>query len=371
MARQVVVFVGSITRATPYFDTAEGEGISILDFDEASGRLSRRALVSGIDNPAFLSYHAEKHALFVTSEIYGWNEGTVTAYRFDPAQRTLAYVNKQATLGSITAHNSIDRSGRYVLVSNYAHEKWDGSYGPDIPGQAVAVFPINDRGGLGAAISSVAHEGSGPVASRQGEPHPHCAVASPDNRFVLVADLGIDAVVTYRFDEGTLTRASSLSMAPGAGPRHLTFAPGGRCVYVINELDSTIARLSYDPANGRLELLQTISTLPSGYSGENCCSDLQLSADARFLYGANRGHDSVAVMRVDPADGSLAAIQHCPCGGRTPRNMGFSPSETHLLVANQNSRTVAVLGRDPSDGRLEQVSALDIGTPMVVEAVAI
>lgn len=371
MTGQAVVFVGSITRATPYFDTAEGEGISILHLDEASGQLSRDGLTTGIDNPAFMSFHANRRTLFVTSEVYGWNEGTVTAYHFDLAGRTLHYINKQATLGSITAHNSIDRSGRYVLVSNYAHERWAGPYGPDVPGQAVAVFPIDERGGLGAATSSVAHEGSGPVASRQGEPHPHCAISSPDSRFVLVADLGIDAVVTYRFEAGRLSRAASLAMAPGAGPRHLIFAPGGRSVYVINELDSTITHLAYDPATGRLQPRQTIPTLPSAFSGENRCSDLQLSADGRFLYGANRGHDSVTVLRVDPADGGLEVIQHCPCGGHTPRNMDLSPSGTHLLVANQNSHTVAILRRDQADGRLEQVGALDVGTPMVVAAVVI
>jgi len=369
MAKKALVFVGSMTRKTPYFETADGEGVSVLMLDEDNGQLARRHIVQGTDNPAFISLHRERGMLFATSEVYGWNEGIVTAYRFDPRDGALSYVNKQVTLGSITAHNSIDRSGRHLFTTNYSHEKWDGHYQEDTPRQAVAVFPIEESGRLGAAICSVAHHGSGPVPHRQAEPHPHCAMASPDNRFVLVTDLGIDAVISYRFAGGQLTRSSALSTAPGAGPRHLKFAPDGRSVYVINELDSTMAHLIYDDQTGELSQRQIISTLPEGFSGANRCSDLQLSSDGRFLYGANRGHDSLVVFRIDPGSGALELVGHTPCGGRTPRNFGLSPTGSYALVANQNGHNVAVFRRDPEKGTLQQIGALDVGTPMVVAMV--
>jgi 6-phosphogluconolactonase len=370
MAQNALLFVGSINRATGYFATAEGEGISVFTFDEENGQATLQSVFKGIDNPTFIAVDRLQHLLFATSEVYGWNEGMVTALRFDAGSGALSYLNKQATLGSIAAHAGTDHSGRYVLVTNYAHEsKWAGFYGEDVPGQATAVFPIDERGWLGAAISSVAHKGSSENPARQNEPHPHCAIVSPDNRFVLIADLGIDAVVIYGFAEGRLTRTSAFSLPPGSGPRHLKFAPNGRSVYVISELASTVAHLAYNAQTGELTQQQVVSTLPAGFSSENHCSELQISGDGAFLYGANRGHDSLAIFHIDPDDGSLEAIGHVPCGGVTPRNFGLSPSGSHLLVANQNSRAVAIFRRDASNGMLEQSGALDVGSPMVVAMV--
>ena len=295
----------------------------------------------------------------------------MTALKFDPGDGRLRYINKQATQGSCTAHSSLDRTGRYLFATNYAHEKWEGHYTEDTPRKAVCVFPLDDDGAVGPAIGAVQHHGSGPRPVRQAEPHPHCAMASPDNRFVLVADLGIDAVMTYRFELGVMTLASSFKLEPGAGPRHLKFAPDGNTVYLINELNSTISRLAFNQELGTLTLLQTVSTIPEDFRAENRCSDLQLSPDGRFLYGANRGHDSVATFAIEPEGGALKRLAITPCGGRTPRNLGLSPSGRFLMAANQNSNSVAVFRRNESSGLIEQVGATQLGTPMVVVAVPV
>ncbi|MDR3495012.1 MAG: lactonase family protein [Ancalomicrobiaceae bacterium] len=367
MAKQSLLFVGSVNRTTDYSDTARGEGLTVYLFDEETGEALRQSVFKGIDNPTFISIEPRRHLLFANSEVYGWNEGVVSALRFDPQTGELRYLNKQPTLGSIAAHNGVDRSGNYLFVANYHHEpRWGGYFGEDVPGQAVAVFPIDERGWIGAPCSSVAHVGRGTDPERQNEPHPHCTMTSPDNRFVLVADLGINHVVTYRFGAGKLTHSSAFDLPPGSGPRHLKFAPDGRSVYVINEVSSTVAHLGYDAATGRLSLRQVISTLPDGFSAWNNCSELQISPDGRFLYAANRGHDSIALFRIDPRDGSLAALGRVPCGGKIPRNIGLTPSAGHLLVANQDSDRIAVFGRDPQAGTLTLVGAIEVGTPMVV-----
>lgn len=363
---RTLAFVGCLNREAPYFQGARGQGIAVFDFDEATGALVPLSVTGGIDNPTFLTLHPDNSCLYATSEVFGWNEGVVTAYRVDPASGTLRYVNKQPTQGSIAAHASVDRSGRYLLVANYSHGEPD-----EVPGQAAVALPLRQDGGLGAASCGVAHAGSGPVAGRQDAPHPHCVVASPDNRFAIVTDLGTDNVLSYGFDEasGQLDGPRHrLSLPPGSGPRHLAFHPGGRFLYVINELNSTVATLSYDPGDGSLAVLQTLPALPHGFEGENHCADLHVSADGRFLYGSNRGHDSIAVHAIDLASGRLAPSGHAPTNGQTPRSFALDPSGRFLLAANQNGDSVTVLGIDERSGMLRATGqGAQVGTPMCVK----
>lgn len=371
MVGKTLLFIGSLNRSGD-LGIAEGEGLSVFLFDEANGAAKPLGVFRGIDNPSFLAIDAARHRLYAVSEVYGWNEGTVTAFRFDPGDGRLRYLNKQPTLGSMTNHVSLDRTGNHVFAVNYAHEpRWGGYYREEGPGQAVAVFPVAHDGRLGPASASVAHRGSGADPVRQNEPHPHCAIASPDNRFVLVADLGIDQVISYRFDGGRLIRSSCFAMPAGSGPRHLKFAPDDRSVYVVNELASTVAHLGYDTASGELSLLQVVSTLPVGFSGWNNGSELQIAPDGRFLYAANRGHDSVAVFGIDRQNGALQAIGHHPAGGAIPRHICLTPSGSHLLVCNQQSGGVAVLQRDAETGALAQTGVIEIGTPMVAGMVLV
>jgi 6-phosphogluconolactonase len=360
--------VGSLTRDAPYFQGARGSGIIVFDFDARSGQLTRLSEKGGVDNPTYLTVHEGNRCVYANSEVFGWNEGTVSAYRLDPRTGTLSYLNKQSALGSILAHNSLDRTGRFLFVANYSvYAEPEDS----LPDQAVVVMTIREDGGLGPPFSSHSHSGSGPNVDRQERSHAHCVIASPDNRHVLVADLGTDQLVVYRFDaaSGALSPApTSFSMKPGAGPRHFVFHPSSHFVYAINELDSTIAALAFDAESGALSHLQTVPALPSGYSGESHCAGVQLTPDGRHLFGSNRGHDSLAVYGVDEATGRLSFVEHHSCLGRTPRDFAIDPSGRFLLVANQNSDAVVVLRIDPKTGKLTDAGArAEIGTPMCVK----
>ena len=315
---------------------------------------------------------AKQSHIYVTTEVFGWNEGTLSAYALSE-EGTLHYINKQVTGGSITTHTSLDRTGSFAFAVNYAHEAWEG-FEEDVPGHAVAVFPVREDGGLMPAVSMVKHGGQGPVPIRQTCPHPHCAIASPDNRFVIVTDLGTDRIHSYGFRDGQLSLDGApppLKLEPGSGPRHFIFDASGDRAYALNELGGTVAYLGYDPVTGALELRQMASTLPPGFSGLNNCSDLHLSPDGRFLYAANRGHDSIASFVVDSASGHVTPLKQTPTGGEWPRSFTLSPTGRHLLVANQNSDSITIFRRDEETGDLTQTGLLAIGTPMVIKAYAI
>lgn len=370
MAGSSLLFIGSLQRATPYFESADGSGITVFRFKGDQGTLEKLGSFAGVDNPSFLAIHPTLDVLYAVSEVYGWNEGMVTALAFDRRNGGLRYLNKQATRGSITAHVSIDRKGRHIFATNYAHERWSGSYGEDWPRQAVTVFPIDDKGAIGVALSSVQHNGSGPVAVRQDEPHPHCAIASPDNRFVVVADLGIDTVVSYRFDGKGLSLSSTFRTLPGAGPRHLKFSSSGDVIYLINELDSTVYSLAYSASNGALTLLHSASTIPESARMGNRCSEIILSPDGRFAYAANRGDDSIAILELG-VGGTITRAANVPAGGRVPRNIAFDPSGRILFSANQESGNLTWFHRDGTSGGLKQIGEVAIGSPMCIVSVAI
>ena len=360
---QTFLFVGCLNRRLPPFPTANGKGIAVVAFDPDTGDGRVLSISGGIDNPTYLTFDARRSCLYAGSEVAKWNEGTVTAYRFDPVIGRLRYINKQPTLGSIAAHNSLSSNGRFLLVANYAEGPVD-----QLPGQAVAIFRIRDDGGLAPACGSVAHQGSGPNEARQERPHAHCAVSSPDGRVVVVADLGIDAVLCHRLaaDGSLAPDPAPLHLPPGSGPRQIAFHPSQTFACVINELSSTISTLGFDGSGFRL--IDTVPTLPASIEVENYPADLQFSRDGRFLYASNRGHDSIATYAVDAATGRLTFIGHCRCGGKTPRSLAIDPSGRWLLAANQNSDNVALFTIDADNGTLKDTGRrLEIGTPMCVK----
>jgi 6-phosphogluconolactonase len=364
---RTMVFTGCLNRETPGFPSARGSGIRGFDFDEETGRLTAVSDTLGIDNPTFVAIHPSRPLLYAVSEVFGWNEGTVSAYRIDPASGALRYINKQPALGSLTTHANLDRSGRHLVVANYSH----GREG-EVPGHAVAVLPVRPDGGLGPPVSSVAHQGSGPVAGRQDAPHPHGTWTTPDNRFMLVADLGSDRIMAYEFDAATgrLSAAAqpALQFAAGAGPRHIAFHPGGCFLYVTCELSSSLGVVAYHAEDGSFELLETFPALPDDVSKENLGADVHVSPDGRFLYASNRGHDSIVVHRIDAATGRLTLAGHVATKGKTPRNFALSPSGRFLLVANQNDDSIVSFRIDRESGLLEQAApALEVGTPMCVK----
>ena len=365
-----LIFIGCLTRPTPYFANAHGTGISICRFDAEKGSLVPIGAYTGIENPAWLTIDSDGRRLFACSEVFEWDQGRVTACQIieEGGLAHLVKLNELPSCGSITAYASLDRSRTKLLVANYCLDAPDRG-----EESAVAAFPIAQDGSLQPATARLSHNGFalGPNTARQERPHAHAVLASPDNRYLLVADLGIDRVLSYRFDAvaGTVAAepAASLPMRPGAGPRHLAFPPNGGYLYVINELDSTIAVIAFDTATGSLEPLQCVSTLPPASAVANDACAIALTPDGRFLYATNRGHDSVAIFAVDPAGGWLTAKGHAASGGRTPRCLTIDPDGRFALVANQNGDNVAVFRIDQTTGALTLAAPpVAIGTPMCI-----
>jgi 6-phosphogluconolactonase len=364
MQGECLVFIGSLNREAPYFQGARGVGLSVYGFDEAALRTRKLAETNEVDNPTFLSVASDGSRVYANSEVFVWREGTVTAYAFDRTSNRLTYLNKQPSLGSITAHNFITRDGSKLLVANYGM----GEGGPD---RAVAVYGFGRDGALTPPVASVSHSGTGPNAARQERSHAHSVTETIRGGMAIVADLGIDRLVTYRIAaDGSLTKLAESGLAAGAGPRHVALHPNGRFVFVMNELDSTVAALALDEATGKLALLDTRPAVPAEARDHNHCADIQISPDGRFVYGSNRGHDSIVVFAVDQQSGALSLLGYQPCGGATPRNLALTPSGRHLLSANQNADRISIFARDAETGMLADTGrAIAIGTPMCVKIV--
>ncbi|MEJ1975606.1 MAG: lactonase family protein [Acetobacteraceae bacterium] len=356
----VRLFVGSLNRESPYFQGARGKGIAVFAFDQETGAFSHLSNTTDIDNPTYLVASEESRTLYAVSEVYGWKEGTVSAYRFDLRSESLVYLNKQPTLGSLPAHLSLRNDGGQVFVANYAMAERGG------PDQSVAVFDVRPDGGLTPAVSSVAHVGSSINPARQSRPHAHCIMPFGDTDIVLVTDLGVDTLFAYRVGNGgELREVGRYTFEPGAGPRHIATDPASRRVFVINELNSTIAVLELS-ATGSFEWLDEISAAPATPAARHHCAHIIATPDGRFLYSTDRARNIVSAFRVD-STGKLQAIGHEPSGGITPRHFAVSPNGRYLLVANQNSDNIAIFLRDEEAGSLRDTGArIAVGTPMCV-----
>lgn len=336
------VYLGS------YTTSGGGEGIYRCRLDAASGELRVEEATPAVD-PSFLALDAPRRRLYAVNEVAehaGQPGGAVSAFSVDPQTGALALLNQQSTRGAEPCHLALEPGGRCVLVANYG-------------AGSAAVLPLAPDGSLRAASCVVQHTGRGPHPERQTAPHAHCVVPDAAGRHAFVVDLGIDRVQRYRLDAdaGRLEVAppDGVALPPGAGPRHLAFHPAGRLAFVANELDSTVAVLGYDEATAALRVLQTISTLPAGFSGENFPAELQVAPSGRFLYLSNRGHDSLAVFGIDAGRGQLTPLQHEPTGGAWPRHFALDPGGRLLLVANQRSGSLAAFRVDPASGRLSRL----------------
>lgn len=361
--QRTFLYVGGATRPTPYYPANNAKGISAFTFDETTGAITPIGLIEGIDNPTWIGVDPKHRALHVTSEVFGWNEGTVSAYAIDPATGNLSYINKQPSLGSIAAHNSRDRTGNFLLVSNYSLMP-EG----ELPNKAIAIMPIREDGGLKSPVSDAVHTGTGPDPERQERPHPHSVKATPDNRYIVVADLGLDLLVIYRFDSqtGAISRAGAASLPAGAGPRHFVFHPRGHFVYVANEMGSSVTSFAFEAEQAKLSLVTTVSTLPESAKPENFCSEIAISADGAYLYVANRGHDSIAIFSLD-SDGGMVLEHNVPCGGQFPRHFAIDPSGNFLVVGSQNSDRLTVFAVNRESGELLPTGIeVSVGTPTCV-----
>ncbi|CAN5816604.1 6-phosphogluconolactonase [soil metagenome] len=342
-AEDALLYVGTYTEA------GRTDGIYLLRMDSLSGALRQVEAVDVGANPSFLTIHPNGRTLYSVNEVTeteGRPTGAVRAFAIDAESGALAWLDEQPSEGAAPCYVSTDRKGRFALVANYVSG-------------TVATLPIDETGALNHASQVVQHVGKGPVTARQEHAHAHCIVPHPSNRFVLAADLGVDRVLVYRFDEqtGALQHYAQgdAVLSPGTGPRHLAFHPTLPLVFVSGELNSTVTALHCDPQTGALRVVQTLSTLPASFKGENFPADIHVAPAGRTLYVSNRGHDSVAVFSIG-AKGALALQQVISTGGNWPRNFTIDPTGRWLLVANQKSGSVVVFARDLQTGRLTTTS---------------
>jgi 6-phosphogluconolactonase len=356
----VWVYVGTYTEPMPFVQ-GKAAGITVCRLDMATGELSIARTVSGVTNPSYIAIDDAKQHLYVVEEyaIATRETGDVSAFRIDQATGALTFLNRQSSHGSEPAHISLDRTGRWVLAANYRNG-------------IVAVFPVQEDGGVGPASNIVSHAGSSTNPIRQTGPHAHWIQADATNRFVMVSDLGLDAIVVYRFDaeHGKLLPAADLTVKtePGAGPRHAVFRPDNRFLYLVNELDSTFVSYAFDAESGTLRQIQTGSTLPAGYQEENDIAAVRVAPSGRFVYLSNRGHNSIGIFASDPETGMLTSVGHESTQGRIPRDFNIDPTGKYLFAANQDSNTIVSYRIDEHTGLLEPTGHVaNVATPVCIE----
>ncbi len=348
------------------YTNQQSKGIYVSRFDARSGKLGAPVLAAEVASPSYVTIHPNGRILYAVSEIgnfRGTRSGAVTAFSIDAATGKLTKLDERDSGGSGPCYATVDRTGQAVLVANYG-------------GGTVAAFALKPDGTFGTGAAVVQHTGKGANPRRQERPHAHSINMSPDNRFAIAADLGIDKLLVYRFEpkEPSLQPNDPpyFETKPGAGPRHFAFHPGGRFAYVINELNSTITALAWNGAQGTLEEIQTVTTLPEGFSGENFPAEVVVHPSGRFVYGSNRGHDSIAVFAVDAGKGTLTAVGQTPVQGSVPRNFAIDPTGAWLLAANQKTNNVVVFRIDRKTGRLTPAgTSVEVGSPVCIKFVPV
>ncbi|MGB0386452.1 MAG: lactonase family protein [Ardenticatenaceae bacterium] len=340
---ELVVYVGTYTQSPE-------EGIYVYRLALSSGALTYQSQVSGMVNPSFLAIDPTARYLYAVREVPEEDDPAVIAFSIDPTTKNLTYLNEQSSHGGSPAHLTVDQSGKFVFVANYG-------------GGNVAVLPTSDNGQLGKATDVVEHQ----VASLS--PHPHSTTLDERNRFAFVPDLGLDKIMIYEFDlaQGSLAPNGHVQLQAGAGPRHFTFHPNGRHAVVINENDSTITAFAYDDDSGTLTQLQTISTLPHDFSGTSYCADIHISPSGKFLYGSNRGHDSIVIFAIEKNTERLTYVGHEPTKGQYPRNFAIDPTGSYLLAANQHSNTVVTFRINQQTGELNYMNTTKIPRPVCLQ----
>lgn len=343
-----LVYVGTYTDWSllePVHHAPPGEaskGIYAFRFDPAEGKLTPLGLAAETANPTYLTFSASGKFLYAVNEIYhyaGRPTGTASAFAIDRASGRLTLLNQIPSQGTGPCYVRVDGSGRNLLVANFG----SGS---------VAVLPIDSAGALRPASAFIQDTGSGPNP-RQAGPHAHSFNVSPDNRFAIEAEFGLDKLFVYHFDAaaGTLAPAERpfVALRPGSAPRHFTFHPRGDVAYSLNEIDSTITVFAYARDTGSFRELQNVSTLPPGFAGKNTAAEVLVHPSGKFLYASNRGHNSIAVFAIDAA-GRLSLLAQVPSGGRTPRGFSLDPAGRWLITANQDTNNIVVFAIDPATG---------------------
>ncbi len=329
MAQEYHVYVSSYTKD-------QDAGISIYRFSEKSGELQYTGQTKAVRSSSYLCLHPSGKYLYSVAF------GEIAAFSIDKKTGGITLINKQKT-GKGPCYVSVDHTGQWAFVANY-------------PDGFIEVFPIGQNGALGAEHQRILHKGSSVNKSRQEAPHPHMIMAGPQNKYVIVPDLGADKIFIYRFDAGTgklrPNAPDGVKANPGAGPRHFAFHPNGQYGYVLNELNSTVTAYAWSEKNGILTPMETYRLLPDNFTGFNKSADIHLTPSGKFLYASNRGHNSITAFRVRE-NGRLEIINRFSTKGDFPRNFYITQGGKYLLVENKHSGNIVIFRSDPNTGRLE------------------
>lgn len=344
------------------YTDGKSKGIYYCNMIRKNGELTVKNSTGGILNPSFLTFDRDKKFLYSVSETNNYDGkpgGSVDSYRIDPESGELSYLNTRPSYGGAPCYISVDQTNHFVMVANYF-------------GGNVTIYPIQEDGSLGKRSDFVQYHGKGINPRRQKQPHAHCILPSPDNRFVLSADLGTDKVRIFRFDDknGKIkpARKPYVRVKSGSGPRHIRFHPNTKWVYVLSEMASTLTVFNYNTEKGELTEKQTVSMLPTDFIGENTAAELQITSDGKFLYASNRGDNSIVVFSINPEKGELSLIQHESSFGKIPRHFTLDPDEKHLVVANKNSNNIVVFDRDAQTGKIKpNGQSIEMPSPVCVQ----
>ncbi len=350
----LIVLIGTYTEK----EGSQSKGIYMYRMDPISGELTFQWEAKGLLNPSYLAIHPENRFLYAVNEVqsFGGQEGGgLTALSIDSISTELNVLNAYSSQGKDPCYISVEQTGRFALVANYS-------------GGNAAMLPILEDGQLGPASDVVQHVGSSVHPERQTDPFVHSILADPTNQFAIAADLGADKLVIYEMDleHGKLKKHAEFQVKPGSGPRHSIFHPNGNYLYLLNELSSTIIVYRYDSQAGHLEEVQTISTLPPDFEGENLCADLHIYG--KYLYASNRKHDSIAWYLIDEKTGRLTYQGEVPSGGKEPRGFDIDPTGNFLLAAHERSDNVVIFRLDPGTGKpLQAGKEIKVSFPVCVK----
>jgi len=360
-AEKLWVYVGTYTRGS------ESKGIYQLLMDSETGKLSHVGTTENVDNPSFLAIHPTQKYLYAVNEIsdfQGANAGAVSAFAINAETGGLKLLNQLSSKGAAPCHIVIDQTGHTALVANYT-------------GGNICSLRLRKNGKLKSDVSFIQHTGSSINPRRQTAPHAHSINLDLQNQHAVVADLGIDQLRVYQFnsEDGTLKPNSppGIKIAPGAGPRHFTFHPTGKWGYVINELNRTITAMNYGGKDGSFQKIQTISTVPEGTPKKgNSTAEIQVHPSGKYLYGSNRGPNTIAMYRIDQQTGKLISTGYQSTGGEIPRNFKIDPAGKFLLAANQNTHNVVVFKINQETGILQETGhEIQVPKPVCIKFVRV
>jgi 6-phosphogluconolactonase len=356
-----LVYVGTYTNKTA------SKGIYAFSFDPGVGKLTALGVAAESEDPSFVAVHPNGKYLYAVNEtdhFDGQKSGAVSAFSIDPKTGKLTLLNQLATQGAGPCYVSLDKTGKFVFVANY-------------DGGSIAVFPLREDGGLAPASAFVQHTGSSVDKERQEGPHAHWIATSPDNRFVFAADLGLDEILSYRFNiaKGTLAPNAPpfVKLDPGAGPRHVAFHPNGKFTYALTEMADTVTAFAYKAGSlTPLETVSALSTLHKDHVGPKEAAEIAVHPNGKFLYASNRaGIDTISAFSIDPAKGSIKLKNEYPTMGKTPRNFSIDPTGKFLLAANQESNNIVIFRIDPVTGALSPNGEVtEVPAPVCITFVA-